>query len=62
MARHMEIGIAISSTDSLAADRIACEVMGVNFQKVGYLHFCKKNALGVADMQKIDIISHKQLC
>jgi uncharacterized protein (DUF362 family) len=48
-------GVAIASTDSLAADRVACEIMGVEFSKVGYLHHCAQRGMGEADLKEIDI-------
>lgn len=51
----IDVGVAISSTDPLAADRVACEVMGVDFSKVGYLCHCSEKGLGVADMEQIEI-------
>ncbi len=50
--------VAISSTDPLAADRVACEVMGVDFDKVGYLYYCSKSGFGEGDMQKIEVSGH----
>ncbi|MEW6214883.1 MAG: DUF362 domain-containing protein [Nitrospirota bacterium] len=52
----IHVGIAIASTDSLAADRVACEVMGIDFLKVGYLYYCAKRGLGEADIKKINVI------
>ncbi len=52
----IHVGVAISSTDPLAADRIACEVMGVDFSKVGYLNYCAQKGLGEADLRKINIV------
>jgi uncharacterized protein (DUF362 family) len=51
----IDVGIAISSTDPLAADRVACETMGIDFNKVGYLHYCSERGLGESDLQKIEI-------
>ncbi|NOZ68362.1 MAG: DUF362 domain-containing protein [Deferribacteres bacterium] len=51
----IDAGIAISSTDPLAADRVACEVMGVDFSKVGYLWYCSEKGLGELDLSRIDI-------
>jgi uncharacterized protein (DUF362 family) len=51
----IDVGVAISSIDPLAADRVACEVMGVDFSKVGYLCHCSEKGLGVADMEQIEI-------
>lgn len=51
----IHVGIAIAGTDPLAVDRVACEVMMVDFNKVGYLNHCFERGLGEADLQKIDI-------
>lgn len=49
-------GIALSGTDALAADRVACETMGVDFFKVGYLSHCAEAGLGASDMKGIEVI------
>ena len=54
----IDTGIAISSTDPLAADRIACEVMGVDSDKVGYLFYCWEKGLGEYALEKIDVRGH----
>jgi uncharacterized protein (DUF362 family) len=51
----IDAGVAISSADPLAADRVACEVMGVDVNKVGYLYYCSKKGLGESDLESIDI-------
>jgi uncharacterized protein (DUF362 family) len=53
------LGIAISSTDALAADRIGCEIMGVDLHDVGYLHYCAERGLGEADLKKIDVLGER---
>ena len=53
------LGIAISSTDALAADRVGCEIMGVDLHDVGYLHFCKERGLGETDLKKIDVLGER---
>ena len=47
--------VCIASTDWLAADRVAVELMGVDFSKVGYLNYCAQTGLGIADLNKIKI-------
>ena len=54
----IHVGVAISSTDPLAADRVACEIMGVDFNKVGYLYYCSDKGLGESDLKKIDLKGH----
>ncbi|MDH3976042.1 MAG: DUF362 domain-containing protein [Deltaproteobacteria bacterium] len=51
----IHVGIAIAGTDPLAVDRVACEVMMVDFNKVGYLNHCVEMGLGEADLKKIDM-------
>lgn len=51
----IDAGIAISGTDPLAADSVACKVMGVNINKVGYLYYCSEKGLGESDLEKIDV-------
>jgi len=51
----MQSGVVISSTDALAADRVACSVMGVDFSKVGYLVHCAESGFGEADLKNIKI-------
>lgn len=48
--------ICVASPDWLAADRVAIELMGIDFAKVGYLNFCAQTGSGVADLSKIEII------
>lgn len=47
--------LAIASTDYVAADRVGLEVMGINPDWVGYLHFCARAGLGELDLAKIEI-------
>ncbi|MBI1389449.1 MAG: DUF362 domain-containing protein [bacterium] len=47
--------VAVASTDWLAADRVAVELMGIDFADVGYLNYCAGAGLGQADLSKIDI-------
>jgi uncharacterized protein (DUF362 family) len=51
----IDVGLAISSIDPMAADRVACEVMGVYVNKVGYLYYCSKKRLGESDLEKINV-------
>jgi uncharacterized protein (DUF362 family) len=48
--------VCVASTDWLAADRVAVELMGVDFANVGYLNYCAQTGLGVADLSKIEIV------
>lgn len=51
----IHVGVAISSTDPLAADKVACEIMGVNMFNVGYLYYCHTRGYGEGDLSRIVI-------
>ncbi len=53
------LGIGIASVDALAADRVACEIMGVNFRDVGYLHYCAEQCVGESDLNRIEILGER---
>lgn len=48
--------VCVVSPDWLAADRVAVELMGIDFAKVGYLNFCAQARLGEADLAKLEIL------
>jgi len=49
--------VCVAGMDWLAADRVAVELMGIDFAKVGYLNYCAQiGTLGQADLSKIEII------
>lgn len=49
-------GVCVASTDWLAADRVALELMGIDFAKVGYLNYCARTGMGQGDLSKIEIL------
>jgi len=49
-------GIAMASTDYVAADRVGVEAMGINPKWIGYLQYCEQVGLGNYDIAKIDLI------
>jgi uncharacterized protein (DUF362 family) len=51
--------ICIASTDWFSADRVAIELMGIDYAKVGYLNFCAQSGMGVDDLNRIEIIGEK---
>lgn len=58
--------VCVGSTDWLAADRVAVELMGIDFSNIGYLNFCAQTGLGIADLNKIEIVgesisNHKKI-
>ncbi|MGQ9621007.1 MAG: DUF362 domain-containing protein [Bacteroidales bacterium] len=51
--------VCVASTDWLAADRVAAELMGVDFNTIGYLNYCAQSGMGMADLERIKIIGEK---
>jgi uncharacterized protein (DUF362 family) len=51
--------VCVVSTDWLAADRVAVELMGIDFSMIGYLNYCAQTGSGTADLSKIEIIGEK---
>ncbi len=51
--------VAVASTDWLAADRIALELMGFDLAKVGYIWFAAQAGIGQGDLGKIDILGEE---
>lgn len=52
----VEHRVCVASNDWLAADRVAVELMGIDFAKVGYLNYCARANQGQADLERIDIV------
>ncbi|NUQ63893.1 MAG: DUF362 domain-containing protein [Pirellulales bacterium] len=52
----VEHRVCVVGTDWLAADRVAVELMGVDFAKIGYLNYCAQAGLGEGDLKKIEIV------
>ncbi len=48
--------VCVISQDWLAADRVAIELMGIDFQNVGYLSYCARTGMGEADLAKVEIL------
>jgi len=52
----IEQGVAIASTDWLAADRLGVELMGADYNDVKYLNWCGDAGMGQDNLSEIDII------
>ncbi len=52
----IEHGVALASTDFIAADSVGCLLMGVDFDDVGYLTYCANAGIGQGDLSKINIV------
>ncbi len=48
--------VCVVSPDWLAADRVAVELMGIDFANVGYLNFCAEASMGETDLNKIEVL------
>ncbi len=48
--------VCVAGMDWLAADRVAVELMGIDFAKIGYLNYCAAAGMGEADLKKIEIV------
>jgi len=55
----LKLKLAIASLDSLAADRVALEIMGINPREVGYLVYCARAGLGKYNLNEIEILGKK---
>jgi uncharacterized protein (DUF362 family) len=52
----VEHRVCVAGTDWLAADRVAVELMGIDFAKIGYLSYCAQAGLGEGELKKIDVV------
>ncbi len=52
----VEHRVCVASNDWLAADRVAVELMGIDFAKLGYLNYCARANHGQANLERIDIV------
>ena len=50
-----EHGVALASTDWLAADRLGVELMGIDYGEVKYLQWCANAGMGNDDLSKIKV-------
>jgi len=57
----VEHGVALASTDWLAADRIGVELMGMDYSKIMYLRWCGQAGMGVDDLSRIDVVGPNYL-
>jgi uncharacterized protein (DUF362 family) len=51
-------GVALASTDPLAADALAAHLMGFDPERVGYLRYCGLMGLGVGALDRIDVVGN----
>jgi uncharacterized protein (DUF362 family) len=56
MGKAVDHRVCVVGSDWLAADRVAVEVMGIDFAKIGYLNYCAQAGMGEVDLKKIEIL------
>ena len=54
--RAVDHRVCVASPDWLAADRVAVELMGIDFAKIGYLNYCAQANPHQADLERIEIV------
>lgn len=52
----VEHGVVLAGNDSIAVDRVAVELMGINFNDIGYLTYCANAGFGQSDLSHISVI------
>lgn len=55
----IRLGLAVSSTDFLAADSTMARIMGFSPEEVGYLYYSKLMGLGEMDETRIEVVGEK---
>ena len=55
----IEVGVAVASTDFVAADRVGVEIMEHDFNNIGHLVYCADAKMGEGDITKIDVVGEK---
>jgi len=48
--------VCVVGMDWLASDRVALELMGINYTDVGYLNYCADAGMGEWDLSKIEVV------
>lgn len=51
--------VAVAGLHWFSADRTALELMGINFDDVGYLNYCAQAGMGEADVSKIEQLGER---
>ncbi len=57
----VRLGLALVSTDALAADVVGAALMGFDADEIGYLHYCKRIGLGTGDLAQIKLVGNTTL-
>jgi uncharacterized protein (DUF362 family) len=54
----VDLRVAIASSSFVAADAVGAAVMGQDLEKLGWLQYCQRGGLGVADLARITILGN----
>ena len=52
----VEHGVALAGPNVITVDRVGVELMGINYENIGYLQWCARAGLGEDDLSKIQIL------
>lgn len=55
----VEHRVSVVGLDWLAADRVAVELMGIDYAQVGYLNYCAQAGLGQGDLSCIEVLGER---
>jgi len=56
MGRPVKMNLVIAGTDPVATDAVGCAVMGINPETVKHIQLAQERNIGIADLNKIDIL------
>lgn len=54
----VNMDIIVGGEDPVAVDRVGSEIIGYGLEKVKYIEYCVRKNLGIANLEKIDIIGN----
>ena len=52
----VDMGVALAGLDPVAVDAVAAYMMGFDPMDIGYLYYCHRFGLGVADLSRIEVV------
>lgn len=51
-----QVGLLLAGTDGVAVDRVICEVVGIDPQEVFVLRVARREGIGAADLDRIEVV------
>jgi len=55
-ATPVDMGLFVASTDFVALDAVACDLMGIDPAQVRLIRFCAERGIGEMDLEKIQVV------